>query len=174
MPVCTRCGEDKPVEAFALHTKSDPTSRRRSACRQCANAQDRQRRAAPGEKDKRREYNRQRYDRESQVARVYAWRAANPETAKRIQRNAQARRRARLRGVANEHIDYLELFERDGGRCGICHLKVTLDDGSIDHVIPLSHGGDHTYTNVQLAHKSCNYAKGNRTVPTGEQLRLIG
>lgn len=43
---------------------------------------------------------------------------------------------------------------------------------SIDHVIPLSVGGDNTRANVQLAHRRCNTAKNNRG--GGEQLRLVG
>jgi 5-methylcytosine-specific restriction endonuclease McrA len=33
---------------------------------------------------------------------------------------------------------------------------------TIDHVIPLSKGGEHSPLNVQAAHATCNYSKGNR------------
>lgn len=34
---------------------------------------------------------------------------------------------------------------------------------SLDHVVPLAWGGEHTAANVQLAHLKCNVAKGARS-----------
>lgn len=42
---------------------------------------------------------------------------------------------------------------------------------TIDHVVPVSEGGDDTRTNVQLACFRCNSAKGARG---SQQLALIG
>ena len=33
---------------------------------------------------------------------------------------------------------------------------------SVDHVVPLSRGGDDTLANVKLSHLTCNLSKGNR------------
>ncbi|MCK4518139.1 HNH endonuclease [Candidatus Babeliales bacterium] len=44
---------------------------------------------------------------------------------------------------------------------------------TIDHVIPLSCGGEHSYRNTQLACFRCNSIKGNGSVDGGEQLRLF-
>lgn len=72
----------------------------------------------------------------------------------------------------------MEIAERDGYRCALCRRKVNmlltaphLMMASIDHVIPLSVGGDDTKVNVQLAHWLCNTRKGNRGV---DQLALFG
>jgi 5-methylcytosine-specific restriction endonuclease McrA len=32
---------------------------------------------------------------------------------------------------------------------------------SIDHIVPMSKGGDHVWNNVQVAHIICNSYKGN-------------
>lgn len=68
------------------------------------------------------------------------------------------------------------LTKRDRGRCGICHKPVRAATGpmrpSIDHVVPLSRGGLHELSNVQLAHFRCNLSKNN--AGDGEQLLLIG
>ena len=42
---------------------------------------------------------------------------------------------------------------------------------SLDHIEPLSLGGQHVHSNVQLAHLDCNMAKSNRQAA---QLRLFG
>ena len=74
-----------------------------------------------------------------------------------------------------------QLFLRDGGRCQICRSKLNLKrkfphklSATIDHIIALSKGGEHSYKNTQLACNECNYTKGNGTAKGGEQLRLFG
>jgi 5-methylcytosine-specific restriction endonuclease McrA len=58
-------------------------------------------------------------------------------------------------------ITTLELYEKDSGICGICSLPVEISNASIDHIIPVSKGGTHTWDNVQLAHYKCNIIKSN-------------
>ncbi len=50
------------------------------------------------------------------------------------------------------------VFLRDGGRCQYCGAKAE----SIDHVIPRSRGGEHTWENVVAACERCNTAKRDR------------
>jgi 5-methylcytosine-specific restriction endonuclease McrA len=60
------------------------------------------------------------------------------------------------------------VFARDGHACQYC------GDGAenLDHVIPRSRGGDHTWENVVAACRRCNTRKGNRTPgESGLQLR---
>ncbi|MDH4148039.1 MAG: HNH endonuclease, partial [Acidimicrobiia bacterium] len=47
---------------------------------------------------------------------------------------------------------------RDAGRCQYC----SRDADSIDHVVPRSRGGTHSWDNVVAACRRCNLAKGNR------------
>lgn len=61
------------------------------------------------------------------------------------------------------------VFARDGWRCQLCgcatpeRLRGTYNDRApeLDHIIPLSKGGGHTWDNVQCACRACNGAKGN-------------
>lgn len=78
----------------------------------------------------------------------------------RRQRRASKRERVEVRTVA----------ERDGWICHICKRKVTEADWSVDHLVPLICGGDHTYANVALAHANCNKKRGWRG---HAQLRLV-
>lgn len=67
-----------------------------------------------------------------------------------------------------EKIDALELFEKYNWICNICNTKIEnhrrFPDcmaATIEHVIPLSKGGTHTWDNVRPAHAKCNFEKGD-------------
>lgn len=84
-----------------------------------------------------------------------------------------ASRRAIKRAAFVEHVDIDVLRERDQSICGLCteHVDPSLQwpdpmSQSIDHVVPLSLNGEHSYRNTQLAHVSCNASKGNRISET--------
>lgn len=89
------------------------------------------------------------------------------------------RRRARHFGVAYEPVNPIRVFKRDGWRCQLCFCKTPSrlrgtcapDAPELDHIQPMSAGGDHSYRNTQLACRACNSAKGAK--PLG-QLRLFG
>ena len=51
---------------------------------------------------------------------------------------------------------------RKGSQCYICLKNVEKQDGSVDHIIPLSKGGLNNRNNYALAHKKCNLEKGNK------------
>lgn len=89
------------------------------------------------------------------------------------------RRRAALRSVHSEPYLRSEIGDRDGWVCQLCREPVdsSLDypdpwSASVDHVVPLSEGGDDVRSNVQIAHLRCNLKKGAAGAP--EQLRLVG
>jgi 5-methylcytosine-specific restriction endonuclease McrA len=66
------------------------------------------------------------------------------------------------------------VYERDGGVCSLCHRPVALADASVDHVVPQSKGGTSALDNLALAHRRCNYSKGNRVVPTAANVSHDG
>jgi 5-methylcytosine-specific restriction endonuclease McrA len=80
------------------------------------------------------------------------------------------RRRAAKRASLVEHVSRAEVFARDGGRCHVCHKSVDPKHWHLDHLIPLSLGGLHSYQNVAVAHPVCNMRR-NSTGPA--QLRLF-
>jgi HNH endonuclease len=61
-----------------------------------------------------------------------------------------------------EHVDYSAVYDRDGGICYLCNSVVDKDESDLDHVVPLSRGGLHSYSNVKLTHSSCNRRKNNK------------
>lgn len=96
-------------------------------------------------------------------------------------RAAKRRRRAHKRGALSERYTLAEIARRDRFRCHICRQRVAMTKvvpdphaPTIDHLVPLSAGGDDVRSNVRLACFICNSTKGAGTVPGGEQLLLFG
>lgn len=81
-----------------------------------------------------------------------------------------------LRGVAKKHQGKMlnfadkrlnkatkKILLRKSNLCGICGLAIeNMKDATIDHIIPLSKGGVHGVSNMQIAHDACNQRKGNK------------
>ena len=49
---------------------------------------------------------------------------------------------------------------RDGYKCGYCGIKLTKENTTLDHKIPVSAGGKTTYNNLISCCRKCNYTKG--------------
>lgn len=124
--------------------------------------------------------------REAVILAAKAWRLANRARrriiAKRWDRlNPEKRRASRTKwsdahpdrvhfGCAIEKIDRAKVYARDGGLCAICGRHVPVESFTLDHIIPLSKRGPHTYDNVTVAHHSCNSGKRDRNTPTQRPL----
>ncbi len=83
---CTKCGEDKPLDAFGA--QRDRPSGRRSRCKVCKNAVMRERYAADPEKHRGRARKWRTADPEKARERIRKWRTANPERAREIAHKA--------------------------------------------------------------------------------------
>lgn len=104
--------------------------------------------------------------------------ACKPQREREQWQRKNRRRRAVKRGATSEPYTLAEIAVRDGRRCQLCRRKVNMNlrapnrmAPTIDHVIPIFHGGDDTRANVQLAHYGCNSRKRDRG---SQQLALIG
>lgn len=91
--------------------------------------------------------------------------------AVRLAKPGKPRERARKFGVAYEYVNPRRVFDRDGWRCQICGKRTPKarrgtthqNAPELDHRIPISLGGGHTYDNVQCVCRACNIAKSNRS-----------
>jgi 5-methylcytosine-specific restriction endonuclease McrA len=63
------------------------------------------------------------------------------------------------------------VYRRDGNRCQYCGCHLNARNSSIDHVMPRSRGGGHSWSNMVSACKPCNRKKANRT-PEEAGMRL--
>ena len=98
-----------------------------------------------------------------------AWRLAHPELVAVYKRRWVEKnpvemllmRHARRAKTAGGRISKKDISNWDSRECGVCEIVI---DGKfhIDHIIPLSRGGEHVVENLQLTHPSCNLKKHNR------------
>lgn len=107
-----------------------------------------------------------------------------PGLAHSRHRNVNARRRIRIERGFVENVKISVLLRRDKRKCQLCG-RVVSESGkytpysicgplwpTIDHIVPLSDGGEHSYRNTQLAHHLCNSLRNRGE--THVQLRLCG
>lgn len=94
-------------------------------------------------------------------------------------RSSSSRRRARKANATIERVDEAYVYMRDSYTCQICHKRLAMSRSvphpkapTIDHIIPLVAGGDHSHANVRAAHFICNSLKGGNA--TDDQLLLVG
>jgi 5-methylcytosine-specific restriction endonuclease McrA len=108
-------------------------------------------------------------NREQAADAVKRWNEKNPERSRKIKRDAQQRRRALQAGAYREEYTSAEILERDSWLCQMpecrCPDGRTIDPkapypwrATIDHVVPISEGGDDAPHNLRAAHQTCNSA----------------
>ena len=84
-------------------------------------------------------------------------------------RAARMARKALERAASVDIVDPIRVFWRDGWRCYLCGCATpkakrgTYDDDApeLEHVVPLSKGGAHSYANCRCACRACNLIKGD-------------
>jgi 5-methylcytosine-specific restriction endonuclease McrA len=125
-------------------------------------------------------YNATNKDRKKEYAKEYVKTEKGASSRRKANSKARPRRRALKRGANIESFSPIEIFERDGYICQLCGIKTRPDFKSqyhpkrpeLDHIIPLSIGGDHSMVNTQCLCRHCNITKSNSG--KGDQLRLFG
>jgi 5-methylcytosine-specific restriction endonuclease McrA len=99
-----------------------------------------------------------------------------PQCAKQRARRQKAisrdARKAMLRVASVESVDPIKVFERAGWKCYLCgcptpkELRGTYESNApeLEHVMPLSKGGAHSYANTDCACRACNLEKSDLTL----------
>lgn len=89
---------------------------------------------------------------------------------KEQKRCARLKREATLRSVWVESVSPKKVFDRDGWRCRACGIEtpeaqrgtISPSAPELDHIIPISKGGPHSYLNTQCLCRSCNALKSDK------------
>jgi 5-methylcytosine-specific restriction endonuclease McrA len=106
---------------------------------------------------------------ERNVARVKGWRKANPEKTKVLRVVGAARRRTRKEGNGGDIEAASALIREWRGRrafvCAYCGRRFPVSKLHVDHVIPVSKGGQHDPKNLATSCGRCNIRKGAALPP---------
>lgn len=100
------------------------------------------------------------------------------EAARKKEQGVSLRSRARKHGAYMDTVNVGKVYERDKWRCVSCGCKVERtrhhqpNRATIDHRIPLSRGGSHTYENCQTMCVMCN-SKKEASIPVNVQLSVF-
>lgn len=107
-------------------------------------------------------------------AETRAWRLSNPEKAKAIRRRHYEKNREAILAHSIDNIarrkacysagtitlaDWRAIVAMHDGNCVYCGEKRRM---TMDHIVPLSRGGEHSAMNIVPACKSCNSSKGSK------------
>ena len=109
------------------------------------------------DRERKREYYHRHRDEYRERAR--AWRKT--EAGRAHSAREYNKRRRLLEGAVQVSWVRSEIAERDGWECYLCGSEIEPDDLNIDHVKPLSLGGDDAPWNVAATHAACNFSKWN-------------
>lgn len=156
--ICPKCGEEYAANAENFGSHKGRPDGLGAWCKSCKKASDKS--YSHGNRAK-------------IVARQKQWYAKQPDYEKlRYARSpnkrlgvkaAWHRRRARKLNASGTHTasDVRKQLERQHGRCYWCNVKLG-DTYHVDHVIPLSRGGDDGPHNIVAACATCNLSKGSK------------
>lgn len=183
MKTCNKCGVNKSFDqfpkssytrdglySFCRHCKSIQNTTRAQANRDAVNSQARQRHAErmandPQYVQKKRESSSKSRSKLENKDRINSTHREWCQKNRHLRRESDRKQRAKRRQVVPTEAELIrkpDIWERDQGVCGICQLPADADNWHLDHVTPLSRGGDHTHDNVQVSHPTCNLRKNNR------------
>jgi 5-methylcytosine-specific restriction endonuclease McrA len=79
---------------------------------------------------------------------------------------------SRHRSAFNVRFTRHNLYWRDQNTCQYCTKKFSTSELTFDHIVPVSKGGETSWTNVVAACASCNTKKANKT-PEEAGLKLL-
>ena len=127
-----------------------------------------------------RKNNKIRYQKNRENVLEYMKKYGQTEQGKANSSNSRHKYRALKAGATVEKFTPQEVFDRDRYICQSCGIKTRPDYKNqyhpkypnLDHIIPLSVGGDHSKKNTQCLCYKCNLEKGNRHA--NDQMLLIG
>ena len=140
---CTKCGEPKPLDLF--HKNSRAKDGKRPDCKLCVNA-----RNAAWELANRADYLAANHEQISARAAAY-YRNAEPG----VFWERTYRQRAKKFGLdpVMDHFTRAELIAKWGDACYLCGG----DWDQLEHVTPVSRGGEHSLENCRPACEPCNH-----------------
>lgn len=178
--ICTKCNVEKELDEFYKDkSKKDGLS---SSCKECKSTQnksytdshkkekseyDAKRRAEKRDEinTKKREYY---HTKGKEVEKI--WRLANWGKVLNYAKNSKGKRRALERSYDLPASELIAWVDSQDKICTYCKCDCS-EKYHIDHVVPLSKGGEHAISNFTIACPFCNISKGNKPLEEWQQLK---
>lgn len=181
---CSACKIEKPLDEFTLAKRGKHGVRGR--CKKCEAKAAKERRIKNPDAHKAalskyrkshpeifaaRDARYYQKHREKLLEKTKLWREQNPDKYKEHNRTKEHRRRARKFENGTEPYTEQMVMEAYGTNCHICNEPIDLEAArrvgyegwerglQLDHVVPLSKGGDDRIENLRPAHGLCNLRK---------------
>jgi 5-methylcytosine-specific restriction endonuclease McrA len=153
------------VKRCRQQSEAKETHRKRQLAYASKNRLQEKARAAKWRKDfpeKARELDRRKYLKAKDAVLEYnrRYRKEHPGIISFWRKNRKGRKRASGGRITRKFV--LNLFVIQNGKCLACKTEFAESGYQIDHVIPLSKGGKHLNSNVQLLCPTCNKRKSAR------------
>ena len=162
---CTKCKQTKPSTEF--NRCNIKVSGLQEKCRDCDNSWTKT--WSKENSEYRSVYHADWYEinKEDKKRKNREWFRLNP--GKQVQYDHK--RRSRVYDAFVEEVSYEVLRERDGDGCFVCGQKIDFTlvypdpmYRTLEHIVPLSKGGEHSYNNTALSHLVCNQRKNAKIV----------
>lgn len=77
----------------------------------------------------------------------------------------------KVSGRRSDKATVSRLLRRDGDCCLFCRLPLD-GDITVEHLVPLAHGGPNHASNLFLAHAACNHEAGHLSAPEKVKLAI--
>jgi hypothetical protein len=168
--VCSKCNELTSRGNF--YKKSRSLDGLRGECKDCTNARNKARYEENREDVLAKQ--RARNETESRKAYIEAYRKEYYEANRfAFAERAHAKRARRNDALVDEGITVSSLRKRHGDNCVFCGVVLLFERqakghyhpqrASMEHMLPLARGGEHSWENVRLACLGCNLSKNQKT-----------
>lgn len=167
---CTLCGQEKGLTQFYAYgyvtRQGKQSTRYESRCKPCAVARRLERYAKCGEHE--REYHREWIRKNDGHVKAYARSRQQDPVCRAIKAKSQRLRKARLRSGQSDDPEikaiYAEAIRVEAliQNCPVFDLPELGKKIHVDHIMPLSKGGRHVASNLQLLPIGLNMRKGSK------------
>lgn len=168
---CSKCNIEKPLEDFYPHKRYK--NNYCLECKECIKI-----RGAQYRKTHKKEIAKKDHEYYEIHKKEIVWKRRKyyqTPNGKLMDQRKKHKRRARKKNTkitltANQ---WGKILINQNNRCNICNKKFTKKRfATMDHIIPLSLGGDLTFENIQALCSSCNSSKNNKLDPQFIQVWL--